>query len=327
MKKNGSILLVVLTVSFCTVSAQQLPLYNQYISNPYLINPAVAGSDGYTSFFLTARNQWLGFNQAPSTQTFSAQTRLLKRSFIIKRTSPRKRSVFKPSRSGRVGLGGMVFNDRNGLIRRTGFNASYAYHIRMRETQLSFGLRGDFYQMRLDEEGLTFRNPNEPLLGTGLGRSLFIPDATMGVYLMGYEYYAGISVSQIFQSYLKLGNQAFSNYRMLRHYYIMGGYRFFINPDFEIEPSVLVKTTEQLLVQADLNVKFYYLKNYWAGLTLRSNMAFVAMFGLKADKYYFGYSFDYSFTGISRRTYGSHEIMIALKLGDSARRYRWIERY
>jgi len=306
---------------------QQLPLHNQYISNPYLINPAVAGSDGYTSFFLTARNQWLGFNQAPATQTFSAQTRLLKRSFIVKRTSPRKHSVFRPSRSGRVGLAGMVFNDRNGLIRRTGFNAAYAYHIRLKESQLSFGLRGDFYQMQLDEEGLTFRNPNEPLLGTGLDRSLFVPDATFGVYWLGYNYYAGASVSQIFQSYLKLGNRAFSDYKMLRHYYLLGGYRFYINPDFEIEPSILAKVTALLLPQVDLNVRLYYFKNYWSGLTIRSSQDFVVMFGVKADRYYFGYSFDYSFRGISRRTYGSHEIMLALKLGDSARRYRWIERY
>lgn len=327
MKKAGIILILLTGFQVGIIRAQQLPLHNQYISNPYLINPAVAGSDGYTSFFLTARNQWLGFNQAPATQTFSAQTRLLKRSFIVKRTSPRKRSVFKPSRSGRVGLAAMVFNDRNGLIRRTGFNAAYAYHIRLRESQLSFGLRGDFYQLRLDEEGLIFHNPNEPLLGIGLDRSLFVPDATVGVFWSGYNYYSGLSVSQIFQSYLKLGNRSFEDYKMLRHYYLFGGYRFTINRDFEIEPSVLVKTTEQWLMQADVNVKVYYLKNYWSGLTIRSNLDFVAMFGLKADRYYFGYSFDYSFRGISRRTYGSHEIMIALKLGDSARRFRWIERY
>jgi hypothetical protein len=49
--------------------------------------------------------------------------------------------------------------------------------------------------------------------------------------------------------------------------------------------------------------------------------------GLRFDKLYFGYSFDYGFNEISLRTYGSHEIILAIKLGDSTRRYRWYERY
>jgi hypothetical protein len=40
-----------------------------------------------------------------------------------------------------------------------------------------------------------------------------------------------------------------------------------------------------------------------------------------------GYAFDYMFTAIQKHTYGSHEIVLALKLGDNARRYRWLNRY
>ena len=43
-----------------TLYAQQLPQYSQYMMNKFLINPAVAGSEGYTSFNLTAREQWIG---------------------------------------------------------------------------------------------------------------------------------------------------------------------------------------------------------------------------------------------------------------------------
>ena len=61
---------------------QQLPVYSQYMMNMFLINPAIAGADGYTSVNLTAREQWLGLPDSPSTQALSFQTRLLKRSYI-----------------------------------------------------------------------------------------------------------------------------------------------------------------------------------------------------------------------------------------------------
>ena len=44
-----------------------LPLYSQYLYNKFLINPAHAGSDGYTSLNLTVREQWVGYAGAPRT--------------------------------------------------------------------------------------------------------------------------------------------------------------------------------------------------------------------------------------------------------------------
>jgi hypothetical protein len=40
-----------------------------------------------------------------------------------------------------------------------------------------------------------------------------------------------------------------------------------------------------------------------------------------------GYSLDFTFGEIQRITYGTHELNIAWKFGDSARRYRWLDRY
>ena len=45
------------------------------------------------------------------------------------------------------------------------------------------------------------------------------------------------------------------------------------------------------------------------------------------QRFYAGYSFDYGFNQLSYRSYGSHEIVMDCKLGDSVRRYRWLERY
>ena len=81
--------------------AQQLPLYSQYLYNKFLINPAVAGSDGFTSFNLTAREQWIGYNGAPRTYSFSWQNRILKRGYQLRENIFNK-TVYRAKTEGRV---------------------------------------------------------------------------------------------------------------------------------------------------------------------------------------------------------------------------------
>jgi type IX secretion system PorP/SprF family membrane protein len=307
------------------VWAQQMPLYSQYVMNGYMINPAIAGSDGYTSFNLTARQQWVGFKDAPATQSFSAQTRILRKSYVIKSRTISNRTL-KPSSKGRVGLGGFIYNDRNGAVERTGLQFSYAYHIFVRETQLSFGLSAGIFQFRVREDQLTFIDQGDPIAGS-LKKVIYVPDANLGFYILNARFFAGISINQLFQSYLKLGNRTMEEYKMIRHYYVMGGYRFNMGSDFDIEPSGLFKATEKLAFQADLGGKLYYREDYWAGIMYRTSGDLIFLAGIRYKQFYFGYAFDYSLSNIRRYSYGSHEVVLALKLGDSARRYRWLQRY
>jgi type IX secretion system PorP/SprF family membrane protein len=293
--------------------------------NKFLINPAVAGSEGYTSFNLTAREQWIGFKDSPKTHALSVQTRILKNSFIAKSASV-KYNKTPGSRSGKVGLGGYVFNDRTGLVSRTGFQFTYAYHIFIRKGQLSFGLTGMAYQFKVDREKLRLYEENDDLINN-FDNTLIIPDADFGVYYSDPKFYVGISAAQLFQSSLKFGKRGYENYRLKRHYYLMSGYNIDINDDIIIVPHILLKTSETPSMQMDLGASIFFKEDYWGGLAFRTGSAFVVMGGVKVDKFYIGYAFDYNLSSIQRHSYGSHEFMIALKLGDNARRYRWLIRY
>lgn len=304
--------------------AQQLPLYSQYMMNGFLINPAIAGSDGYTTFSFTSRDNWVGIDNSPKTFAFSAQARLLRQNYQIRnRLLSHTKSLSK--RSGRVGLGAYVFKDMNGLVSRTGAQFAYAYHIFLRNTQLSFGLAASTFQFKIDQDKLTFRN-DEPLLAQGFDNLIFIPDFTAGVYLLTNKSFAGISAAQLFQSRVKVGEQNF-DYRLKRHYYLMAGHRFDVNNDYEIEPSFLFKGSEAGFVQADINMKVYYKEFYWAGLTYRTQTSIGILIGGRSGRFYLGYAFDYNLSSLRKYTLGSHELNLAIKLGDSSRRYRWLIRY
>jgi hypothetical protein len=59
----------------------------------------------------------------------------------------------------------------------------------------------------------------------------------------------------------------------------------------------------------------------------RTGDAIIAMVGLKYDRFYFAYAFDFTLTDIRSQSFGTHELSLAVKFGESARRYRWINAY
>jgi type IX secretion system PorP/SprF family membrane protein len=306
--------------------AQQLPTYTQYLNNGFLINPSLAGSDGYTSFNTTYKKQWIGFENSPTTYSISGQTRMLSRSYKIVHRNVKKNSV-KPSTKGRVGLGGFVFNDRIGQVNQTGMSFAYAYHIYIRRSQLSFGLSAQAFQYKIDVSKLDFgsENPADPIRMGG-DMVNFIPDANAGVFWTGETYFAGFSANQLFQSVFEFG-------KLDRQYYFMGGYRFAINRELEIEPSTMITTTDRFIPQADLSARLIYQNEYWAGFSYRTGLldfsptSVSTMVGARVEKFYFGLAYDYSLSSIRKRSLGSVEIVLSLKFGSSARRYRWINRF
>jgi type IX secretion system PorP/SprF family membrane protein len=310
------------------IMGQQAPLYSQYMFNKYLINPAIAGSEGYTAFNLLAREQWLGLKDAPYTHAICGQTRVSPRSWLGRLHQVRSRSS-KGSRMSNVGLGGYIFNDHRGLIDQTGMQLSYAYHLNLDEAQLSFGLSMLLVQYTVNKSKLDL-DPDIDLSDKFIDASnlkMFTPDFSFGVYYTTSEWYAGFSATQLIQSALKFGDIAKGAFTQRRQYFLMGGYRFDLNKQYSIEPSMLFKTTEQFNYQADIGARVYYKNEYWGGLAYRTGGALIFTAGVRYDKFYFGYSFDYTFNQLQSYSYGSHELMVAYKFGMNVRQYKWLERY
>lgn len=313
---------------------QQVPLYSQYILNEFIINPSVAGIDGMTSINISGRKQWVGLKYAPETYFASVSTRILKSPFNISSSKINKGS------KGRVGLGATFISDKNGAINRTHLQLTYAYHIFIQSNQLSFGLSAIGTQFKIDRE-LAELDASDPLSGI-LGKSAYFFDANFGVNYSTPKANIGISFNQLIQSRLRFG-EIKADYDSLgldhiRYLTLSGYYRFKMNSKYwEFEPSTLINTniiSENVYnkgykptFDATLTGRFIYKREYWAGLSVRTTGDVVLLLGLKVNMLYFGYSFDYGFSRVTLQTKGSHEVVLAVKLGDSTRRYRWLERY
>lgn len=308
--------------------AQQQPIYSQYMMNPFLLNPAIAGYQGYTDFNFTAREQWLGYSDGPSTYAISGQTRILKTSFR-NRSRMIKNKVRRRRPSGRVGLGAYIFNDMNGSIRRTGFQGTYAYHIYVRDIQYSGGVSLSAFQFNTNIKNTDLYDPNDPRFAQ-MAKTTYSPDANIGFLVSGDNFYGGISITSLFQSAIQFGSSGYTKpYSLRRHYYLLGGYKYQEKrSDYGFEPSLMMTFTERLSWSVDINFKAYYKEDYWAGLSYRTTGAIITMVGMNYQNFYFGYAFDYSYGDITTfNRFGSHELMVGLRLGDSARRYRWLNRF
>ena len=333
MKRIVTIILI-----FCwvvpNVYSQQLPIYSQYTDNIFILNPAVAGNDGLTTLNMTNRMQWLGLQDAPRTNSFSAQGRLLKGTYKLKdkffkgQGGVKERYIGK--KTGKVGLGGYIYNDKIGLLNKTGFQFSYAYHIFLKgSTELSFGLSLTTFQFKFDRDKVLAENPYDPILYSAAAKTSFVPDANAGVFLLNKSYFVGLSAMQLAQSFVRIGNNAIDYQHLRRHYYLIGGFNFYVNSDYKIIPSVLIRTTENLrsTIQSDLSVRVFYRDAVWGGISYRTNQDMVALLGVRWDRYSILYAFDYPRDPIRQHSYGSHELSISIKLGDTDRRYRWLDRY
>lgn len=323
---------IVLSFSFGAVFAQTEPTYSQYIMNGFLINPSFAGRDGYTTVNLTVREQWAGMSGSPSTYAASFQTRILKNSFISKSTAVRKKIV-KPTKGGKVGLGGYIFNDNNGIMRRTGMLLAYSYHIPLGKTggipnDLSFGLALKAYQFNINTDGAILDNPDDALLNS-YDRTKYIPDFNFGASFTTSKYYVGFAMTNLLRGSLVFADTSKTKGTELGGFYLTGGYKIPLTPDWIFEPSAFIKASDMLFtsIQMDLTARVYFKEDYWAGISYRTNDAIVALMGLKYDRFYFAYAFDFTLTDIRKQSFGTHELSVAVKFGESARRYRWINAY
>ncbi len=331
MKKLIFILFILL-VSLPAIS-QQLPIYSQYMSNPIAINPAIAGTEKYTSLRFSSRQQWVGIEGAPNTQILSMHSRLGRTNFYDNEGFVKDKNEFDDQGnivhrkglvfSGKEAIGGLIFNDKNGPINKTGIQMIYAYHLVLDKMRnrfnkppvLAIGGALSFVQFTLNESQLTLFDKNDPII-SGARESVFVPDMNIGVYLYSDTYYAGISAVNMIQPRMKINGSDSRDNKLVRHLFITGGYKYETANEMIIEPSILIKATRYVPVQVDINARIY-MNNINLGLSYRTNNDIIVMFGMQVGLYYFGYSFDYSVANIIQYSSGSHEIVIGINIGQS----------
>ncbi len=316
------VILIIISPIISSSHAQVSPLSDQYLLNPFLTNPAIAGTERYMPLRLSTRQQWIGINQAPSTQSVSIHRRIRAKDV---RFTPRG-FINKGNNSfGKVGIGGGFFNYSYGAISHTGFNLAYAYHIFLGKGRLAFGLAPSFFQYSLNKTGFILPDMNnpDPLVSNNPNESLYFIDANAGMHYYTDNNYAGLSVVQLLNSTVQFGELSFDsedqmsvNPDLARSIYAYYGQYLHFSQDFMLEPSLWVKFNGQSGVHFDANVIFHLQDVLQAGLTYRYQERVGLLVGIKLDNLQIRYLFEAPMGSLVPNQYTSHQIMVNFNLGE-----------
>lgn len=294
--KKLLIILFLFSSGFSLTLAQQSPHFTQYMFNDFVINPAIAGTHDFYQIRSNHRFQWMGITDPPLTNTLS---------------------IYGPHGKMPMGFGGYFYNDVTGPTSRTGLTGSYAYNILLfGDVRLSGGLSMGLMQYKLDGTQLNVKDLTD-LDIQPIVNSSYMPDAAVGFYLYSKQFYAGFSANQLLNNKLKVYEVKSGLNKLKSHFYLTGGYKYEINRDLEIEPSVIIKVTSPKAFQFDLSARVIYQETYWGGLSFRMKDAVSVLLGYSYDKKFsFGYAYDMGINSLRKFNSGSHELMIGYRFND-----------
>ena len=280
---------IVLIMGLCVPGfGQQHTMYSQYMFNGLALNPAYAGSHGALSLTALAREQWSGLDGAPSTQTLA---------------------VHSPIKNKKISLGMLMMRDEIGVSKEHAVYGSYAYRIAMEKGTLSMGLQVGFTSYREDLNEL--RLLHRPAADFQEVKSSFLPNFGAGIFYSSERFYAGFSVPRMLQNSIDKDNPV-TVAKELRHYFLTGGYVFYLSKDLQLKPNFLLKAVEGAPLQLDLNANLLIHELVWVGLSHRIGADWSALLELQLTKRLrMGYAYDFaSSTDLSQVQSGTHEFMV-----------------
>jgi type IX secretion system PorP/SprF family membrane protein len=296
------------------LQAQQLPQYTQFSLNPYLFNPALAGTEDFVHIQANIRSQWTGFKGAPQTAFLSGHTTLNKETIGY---GTHKKFARERWRS----VGGIFIIDKAGPISQTAAYGTFAYNIPMSANGLrfSFGANAGLKSFAYNPDGFlaNLSSTNDPVIQTAYTSMVF--DIDFGFWMYSRKFFMGASAfhllnNDITNTTLAVINTPSSGSNLARHYFAMAGYKINIHKDLFVVPSVLVKLVQPALPSYDINFKTVYRNEYWFGAAYRSGDSFSAFIGLLINKKLeLSYSYDLITSSLRQSSIGSNEILVGYR--------------
>ena len=290
------------------INAQQLPYYTQMVGNDFLQNPAIAGTKRSIDARLNYRMQWVGFQGAPTTESFSLNSRFYK---------------------GKMGAGFYVMEDKIGPSKQLNLGASYAFHIRFPDCELSAGLGGNATDYTLNGNDITLHNTQDPSINQNISNSRWVGDANAGIYLYNDRFHIGVSGMHLLQSTvhfykndsIKRGKVPYAS-----QLNFSVGYNFAQNPDYIWESTFYVNYITAVPIMLDYTMKLHIKEKFMAGISLRIHDAAAIHMGIQfLDNFMVSYSYDLLISKLRTYSGGTHEIMLIYNAKFSKKRRSFID--
>lgn len=271
--------------------SQDQAVFNHYVSNQGILNPAYNGTRDIISGLLVHRSQWLGMKGAPMSDALN---------------------VHAPIEHSDLGVGIVLLNDNIGFTNNLEFFAACSYKLKLdRKHTLSLALQLGFKNVIYDANKAVTVDYGDPVFDGKISKFGF--NFGFGAYWYANNYFAGLSVPRFFSNKYNSDKQEIKNTVEIKniHTYLYGGYVFDIN-DLKVKPTGLLRIVPGAPLQLDVSCQVLLMEKLWLGLSYRTvtELAFLSEYQLN-KRFAIKYSFDYPLNSISKYAkLGTHELGI-----------------
>jgi type IX secretion system PorP/SprF family membrane protein len=305
------ILLLLLASFMLNAKAQQTIQLSQYMFNGLAINPAYAGYKGDWTLNASSRQQWVGINDAPKTETISGDG-------LFDGDDPN------------VGVGFIATVDQLGPETNSSFYANYAYRIQMNDLdtkRLCFGIGVGVMDYSLDGSKFVDIDQGDEYVPITT-ESKLSPDFRVGAYYYTPNYYIGASVFNLASAALdKLSNSP-DVIKPDRTVYFTAGGMIPVSDAIDLKPSFMVKEDFTGPTNIDLTAYLAFNEVLWVGgsyrvgapgfnSTLQTNLnqedAAAAIVQVYInDNFRIGYAYDFTTSKLASYQNGTHELSLSI---------------
>lgn len=288
------ILTLVVLLQVKQASAQQDPMYTQYMDNLQVLNPGYAGSQGIGNILMVARSQWVEFDGAPATRSFTYNTSYDEQN---------------------VGVGFSLMSDQIGPLKQTGFYADYSYFLPVSQKfKLGLGLKGGVSFYRANLVALQTVD-SDPVFNHDIYEN-FLPNVGVGLFLFSETTYFGVSVPKLIDNII-INEEVQTDYinKQQRHMYFVAGHRFDISEDFQLKTNGMMRKVKSAPLSVDMTVMGGFRDKFWVGAMYRFGDAYGMLVKFNpSPKMSIGYAYDITISELSAFNSGTHEIMFSYNL-------------
>ena len=213
--KRFLLIFIFINLFYCLYS-QRIPLIYNYYNNLLFLNPAYTGSRGILSSLVFFRNQWIGFDGAPKTFTFSVHT---------------------PLKNLNNAIGLNLFSDKIGVTNIKGLNFNYAYIVKLsykKNINLSMGLKSGIINSFSEFTSIKINNIMDEVF---LKNEKFTTiDAGFGLFLFSNNYFLSVSLPFLFNYPLNYDKNFYFKNMSDKTFILGGGYIIKLSENFKIFP-------------------------------------------------------------------------------------------
>jgi type IX secretion system PorP/SprF family membrane protein len=288
------LVVALLWLNLLPLAGQDQSFYAQHFHNRMVYNPSYAGDTEIPGIVLHSRQQWFGWEGAPSSNVLMAHSRL---------------------KDKNAGIGISLAFDRMGPLDYGGISGIYSYTVHLSgKYTLGMGLQAELRYRQLKLSQLQLVDQGDLLFSEDPGFTVS-PNFGVGFHLDHEKYSVNISIPRLLNEKLSPFEGTSSQWsRFGRWLYFGADMKLSVSQEWTVIPSIQMAISKGRSPWIEVSGHMVYLEKIRAGLFYRYDRTFGAMVSyVIRGSLIFGYGYDISL-GFPMVNPGTHEIYLGYNL-------------